>query len=156
MKRLLLLPALGLIFAGCQVTIERTPPSVSNLRTQPAFCTQKDTLVDFTFDFTGLIDKVEIAFADEGAPNPDSAPKDVATGLVVGSGSATGTYKADTDGNDGYTGPQAATPQAIIVTPVDKRLWIRAYNGTAASNWIQATNKMVPSNSPTCDTGEVD
>lgn len=69
--------------------------------------------------------------------------------LIVGSGEVRGYV----DVTPAQT-QQALGPQGIIVEPVgNKVLWVRGFNGSAASAYVESSVVMFPDNTNVCDPG---
>lgn len=159
MRPLLLLPAVGLVLGACSITAQPIPPNISNLRAQDTFCTNMDTRIDFAFDSNGLnlISSLEVAISDFDETNPNNIPAEnrdtILVNTLTGDVTIRGFYRADTDGNPGYTGAGADTlrPQAIVVTGAQNALWIRASNNGAFSDWIKSNLIEADPNNATCD-----
>jgi hypothetical protein len=150
-------PILGVALAACTVAVTPAKPVVSNVSTQSTFCTTKDTQIDIKFDLgTGglsRLTRLDIYFTDEGKAVDASTPSDTITQTIISSGSRFHTYYwANTSDTD--TTVQSMRAQAIIISPANKQIWVRGYNGSTAGDLVQATTVMSPSaDAATCDPG---
>ncbi|BAD70619.1 MULTISPECIES: hypothetical protein [Thermus] len=144
---------LALALGACTVTISPAPPSIWNLWSQDWYCTHRTTRVDFGFSFSGVLTRLEVYLLDEGQKPWEARPgqkvADLDT-LIVGSGEVRGYV----DVTPAQT-QQALGPQGIIVEPVgNKVLWVRGFNGSAASAYVESSVVMFPDNTNVCDPGE--
>ncbi|HEU4742997.1 MAG TPA: hypothetical protein VFS50_15490 [Meiothermus sp.] len=157
MKKLLLLPIVGALLASCGVVeVKLVPPVISNLQSQATFCTNRDTLIDFRFNKSGLLTRLEV-YVTKDDPNfkaPTDDPDAKYLGDVkffdLGNNNIVSYIAADTDGN-GQIQSLGVDAQTIVVTPVAHRLWVRGFNGTEGSAFVKADNAITPSTDPNCD-----
>ncbi len=139
--------ALALGLTACTVSVTFYPPRIANLSSQPTYCTDRPTWVDFSFVLDGLLTRLEVYILDEGRRPESALPvARVDYGGLVGFGGRV--YESV------YVTPsqlQALVPQGIIVEPLYKRLWVRGFNPDGPSGYVRSDNLMAPSSSPYCD-----
>jgi hypothetical protein len=160
-KLLFAAPILGIALAACTVSVKTQPPTLTNVRTQSTYCTDKDTLVDWAFDYNGVVTRTDFAITDATVTDPTTQPaesRETVSGLSFVGGTVRGTYQLDTDGVPGYSGPLPASfsPNAIIVTPNKQlALWVRLTNAAGDSTWVKG-NVMTPGTGAGCDPNNLD
>lgn len=119
---------LGALLGGCSIVITPLPPELRNLWSQDRYCTYKTTRVDFGFDFSGLIDRLEVYLLDEGQDPWEARPGQKVADLntfILGEGRVTGYV----DVTPSQT-RQSLSPQGIIVEPVGNKVpWVRDSTG---------------------------
>uniref|UniRef100_A0A831U7K7 Lipoprotein n=1 Tax=Thermus islandicus TaxID=540988 RepID=A0A831U7K7_9DEIN len=145
-----LVPLLALALAACTVTVSFVPPTIQNLWTQDRYCTYKTTRVDFSFDFSGVLTRLDVYLLDDGQTPDQARPgqkvASLAT-LILGQGRATGYVDVTPRQTQ-----QALSPQGIIVEPVrNKRLWVQGFNVNAPSEFVRSSVVMVPDRTGACD-----
>lgn len=157
MKKLLLLPIVGALLASCGVVeVKLVPPVISGLQSQPTFCTNRDTIIDFRFNKSGLLTRLEVYITkdDPSLSAPTDDPEAKRLGDVrffdLGSGTIVSYIAADTDGRPGIQSLGVGA-QSIVVTPANYRLWVRGFNGDAPSPFVKAEEAITPSSDPNCD-----
>lgn len=141
---------LGALLGGCAIVITPLPPEIRNLWSQDRYCTYRTTRVDFGFDFSGLIDRLEVYLLAEGQHPWEARPGQKVADLntfILGEGRVTGYVDVTPSQTQ-----QSLSPQGIIVEPVDNKvLWVRGFHGGAASDYVRSSVVMVPDRSSGCD-----
>lgn len=147
--RSLVLP-LALALGACTVSVSFLPPRLQNLWTQDRYCTYKTTRVDFSFDFSGFLTRLDVYLLDEGQTPDQARPGQKVASLLtfaLGQGRVTG-YVDVTPSQ----AQQGLSPQGIIVEPVgNKRLWVQGFNVDAPSGFVRSSVAMVPDGTRACD-----
>jgi len=145
-----LVPLLALALAACTVTVSFVPPTIQNLWTQDRYCTYKTTRVDFSFDFSGVLTRLDVYLLDDGQTPHQARPGQKVASLstfTAGQGRVTG-YVDVTPSQ----AQQGLSPQGIIVEPVgNKRLWVQGFNVNAPSEFVRSSVVMVPDSTGACD-----
>lgn len=156
MKRLLLVPLLGLTLAGCTVAVTPSAPTISNVRTQGTYCTARDTKIDIKFNLGGgvisRLTQLEIVFTDDIDSNPaDNGERDFirTDNVSIGATRYRTAYYFDGDRDGAYTGVLNVRPGAIVISGT-KRIWLRGFNGDTAGSYVRAGNTIEANNAPDC------
>jgi hypothetical protein len=156
MRKFLAIPAMAALISGCGIVeVRAVPPEISNLETQATFCTDRDTIVDFRFEAKGLITKLEVWVTQAEANDPAANPNDKvgeldAFDLFQKGSKLVGFIALDTNGDNRVQRSGRDWP-AIVVTPTDKQLWLRAYNFDQTKGFVKAANPISPSAQSDCD-----
>jgi len=156
MKKLLAIPALAALISGCGIVeVRAVPPTITKLETQTTFCTDRDTLLDFQFEASGLISKLEVWVSEPGVSDPSTDANNKVGELdtfdLFSKGSkVVGFIALDTNGDNKIERNGQNRP-AIVVTPTAKQVWVRAYNFDQTKGFVKAMNIMAPSTDTNCD-----
>lgn len=157
MKKFALL-GLSAVLLGCGVVeVRLIPPTLENLQNQATYCTDRDTIVDFKFNKTGLLTKLEVWITDD---NPAITDPSTATGagsdksvqtFDLGNNTFKGYVVLDSNGVPGIQ-REGVGGQAITVTPTgNKRVWVRGYNGGETKGFVKSSTVLSPSSGVSCD-----
>ena len=160
-KGLLAVPLLGFALAACSVTVTPTAPTITSVRTQNTFCNTtppRNTVVDIKFSLgdVGLdhLSRLDIYFADAGATTIDEANtphRSITTNITaVGGSTRIAASYTLTPADLGQAGRVA--PSAIIITPVNKQIFLRGWNNDVNGGFVKALNEIAPStDAVSCD-----
>ncbi|MGC8876545.1 hypothetical protein [Thermus sp.] len=141
---------IGLLLAACTLTVEvRSPYRILRLETQPTYCTQGNTQLDYRLALEGWVDGLWFYWVPDGTP-PSAASAEEAfylkgpfSGLEV-RGFLTVSPEGRVLGGVGV--------QGIRAEPLpDRRLWVRGVRDGILGPYVGAVNGVRPDSTSFCD-----
>lgn len=138
---------IGLLLAACALTVEvRLPYKIVRLETQPTYCTQGNTQLDFRLTLDGWVEGLWFYWVPDGTPPSEALEEETLylEGPFAGP-EVRGFLTVSPEGRVLGVGTQG-----IEVRP-DRRLWVRGVRGGVLGPYVGAVNVVRPDSTSFCD-----